>query len=511
MVAEVLASTGKGVEMDFAGGKQHHGWFAKHGFGKVGDARLRPPQVPLERKVDLSRSLSITQMRQSVKPVRPVTTQELASGELGQNPDVEITRRILRGIAGAMGVMVVSCLVLQVLLPDPVRIFPNVARGKEIVGMFGTHFLGLYVVSIAYLLVVSPLFIWKLRGVKDAGDLTILCFQKQNGLKFQIQTTLILGIPFFILWGFLISMQRAGPLSELKNFIPAQFLPFLLFFIGHVTSVVMPLYRSFTLATPGWGKWKRNESTAYARTETVEFLKIEVGEAMGMGTGGRSPGTPVTPSSAGSGAGLVPWRQASQEKGLWDGGSSARNYGKKKWWQIRNRFMLAGNAPGGSRARKSRENLELTMKDFKRVLNSSRLFPLYKKFSASDFSIESALFHEAFAFLRSAVALMVEAGELPPCGTLMLTHDDILSASGAFVSQRGAVVGQFEYIWETFLKEGAMLEIGEVLGDGVRERVREGLESGRVGPDVLGEVAERNVEWMFDKVYPKFLKVYKEL
>ncbi|KAI8846526.1 hypothetical protein BC829DRAFT_398439 [Chytridium lagenaria] len=376
--------------------------------------------------------------------------------EPGQNPDEDVTRRVLKTIALAIGAQMLGCLALQIALPDPVRIIPKVAVGRQMVSLFVSHLLTTYIVAGLYLVVCSPIMIYLLWNVKDA-----------NGIRNQIVTTIVIGIPFFIMW-FLLIFVRNGPHSVLREVLPAPYYPFLLFLIAHITSIVIPLIKSYTSGIPTRKKVGYNALTSLER-----------------GNASKQPKS------------IFPWRtpKSSPKHSTQRVGRTAH---RQPWWH---RLGRAASSPT--------EPLLINEYDFRRVLDDPLLFPSFKKFSASDFSIEPALFHESHIFLRRAVHLMVASNILPPCGTMQVTDDDLSAAAGLSgkVSPRGAVVGQFSYIWETFVKDGALMEVKE-LSAAARDRVREGLSSGVYTADLFDEVAEENFKIMYENVYPKFVRFH---
>ncbi|KAJ3211198.1 hypothetical protein HDU67_004721 [Dinochytrium kinnereticum] len=382
--------------------------------------------------------------------------------EPGANPDREVTRKIIISIGLALIAQAIGCLFLQLLLPDPVRVFPRMAVGREMVPLFTSHLLATYIIAGLYLVVCSPLLLYVLWNVKDA-----------NGIKKQIVTTLVLGTPLFVIW-FILLFVKTGPLGSLKEFIPAPYLPYVLFLVAHITSIVIPLIKSYTTETPSrlkaWTPLKKADSE-----KTLLY----------------SPSQPRTSR-------LYPWRKLDSLSR-----AESQDVRNKEGWL--KKFRLGSKQRSGEGYPTS---LKLTESDFRRVLEDAQLFPSFKKFSAADFSIEAAVFHESHVFLRRAIHLLVESGSLPSCGTLQVTDEDIAAASGRrqgdTISPRGAVVGQFCYIWETFVKVGALMEVKELSKD-ARERVEEGLSSGIYSPDIFDEVAEENFKIMFENVYPKFL------
>ncbi|KAJ3103552.1 hypothetical protein HDU96_009220 [Phlyctochytrium bullatum] len=445
--------------------------------------------------------------------------------ELWSNPEGSINRKIARMILFAMGVQFLGCLALQVLVPEPVQIAPVMAKGQmQIKNIFKTHFLSSYIFCALYLVVFSPIFIYLLRDVKDA-----------SGIRIDIITTLVAGLPLFVLWFFVIFARSL--INNIGMELSGTYIAFLLFLITHITSVVIPVWVSYRIDNILRRKLLEQGAGTACSNETVGTGTTSNGSTAPSWSDTRLIGSSTTGAAGSTTRSKYGWRRHIPEPRKWSDAPPSNQH-RRCWtrfltrlppWLLLHRIgnvSLLDDADadadieegsGGAR----RPRVDLTTKSFHRLLDDPRLFAAFKRFCARDLCIESAVFHESYVFLRRAYGVLIEAGIVSGQGV----HSFFAAGSAKGGAGRGgavedmdpslvdtstpsgAIAGQCHYIWDTFLRNDSPLEIKGVSPE-ARERLEEGLRTGYFSPDLFEEVARENMDYMFYTVYPKFVIAY---
>ncbi|KAJ3179494.1 hypothetical protein HK101_010029 [Irineochytrium annulatum] len=345
---------------------------------------------------------------------------------LGANPEKAVGRRVALVIAAAMLIQIGGCVALQLMLPDPVSIMP-MAMGEASKSIFKTHLLSAYVVAGLYLAMGSPVLLYMLRNVRDA-----------NGIRTDITTTLIVGMPLFVTWLVMLSLPATS--RTINQVLPSTYIPVIVFLTAQFTSIVVPLWRT------------RKGAMIKRARDSVHRV--------------RPHPQPQQPSKRASRL-ASPTSNSSRSK--------RRRRGDDPEW---------GHVP---------PPLSPTEQDFRHVLTTPQLFHSLKRFCATDFTLPSALLHESLTFYRGVIDVMSDQGLLPRTG---------LIADGGVGARN--VIGQIRYIYETFVREGAMSEV-EGLSKGVRRRVERDIEEGRWSVEVFDEVERENEGILFGDVFPKII------
>ncbi|KAJ3165480.1 hypothetical protein HK101_000226 [Irineochytrium annulatum] len=364
----------------------------------------------------------------------------------GRSPEVRVARLIWRFIVVVMGFMAVCNIVVQVVLPGPVAIYPTVAEGWDIVPLFYQHFVLTYAFTTIYVLFVAPLAFLLIRGIQDA-----------NGIKVDVMTSMVAGIPCFGFYLIFTYIPVPWVQSIHNRFLNNCYVVSFFFFVAHFSSVVLPIYnslradRDYRLRHSDSVRSVRHQRSVRRRRTRPHRRPSRV-----------SPSATPTPSS---------FKTDSDAASLED-------------------------IPA----------LDVTIECFQSTLNDPHLFRLFKRFCAQDFSVASALFHEAWALFRQAMASLIESREVPAGGVNRVFGGVVDLGDGQIrvdtTTPIGAQIGFSHYIWETFIEDGTELEV-KALSWEAKGKVEEGLREGVYPPDLFDELAKENRDYMFSDIFPK--------
>ncbi|KAI8837852.1 hypothetical protein BC829DRAFT_436360 [Chytridium lagenaria] len=144
------------------------------------------------------------------------------TSELWLNPEGSVNRKITRMMMVAMTVQFFSTFLLQVLLPDPVRISPMAKGQMEIKNLFKTHLLSSYVEV----------------GIVVFDETVKGCYRHPHRSRPHPRRR----HPIFVLW-FISIFTRRGPTHALSG----TYLVFALLLLTHITSVILPIYNSYRI------------------------------------------------------------------------------------------------------------------------------------------------------------------------------------------------------------------------------------------------------------------------
>ncbi|KAJ3192009.1 hypothetical protein HK101_007185 [Irineochytrium annulatum] len=393
--------------------------------------------------------------------------------ELGANPERVVLRRLFYVIGAAISIQVVACIVLQLAIPDPVRIIPAASGGQSTL-VWTTHLLTSYVAAGLYLIVGSPSMLFLLRNVRDA-----------NGIRTDILLTLVLGFPFFILW-ILVLCVKPVKLAVNNNAFSAAYLPAIVLTIAHITSVVLPLIKSYKNATISLSSDIHTYSETPKRASRLDSMKGSEASTLTR----KYTDTPLKHR-------FVARRRTCLGRLMTFG----RGSGKRRDAE----FAAGHDAPP---LPASREGLARVLADVSRgraesnrdvgaLGDGGRLFRCFKRFCARDFSIEPALLHEALDFYDGIVSVMADIGLVPNRGPIAPNEQ------GMAVN----VIGQIRYVTGTFLEEDAVLAC-VWLSEGARERVVSMVRDGRFEVEMFDEIRRENEDFIFEDIFPKFVRAY---
>ncbi|KAI8846527.1 hypothetical protein BC829DRAFT_266004 [Chytridium lagenaria] len=267
--------------------------------------------------------------------------------EIEAYPEMRFHQKLVWSMGLALLAQVIGCFTLQVMLPNPVSIFPMTA-GDDSSSLFVTHLLSTYIILFLYLVLFTPIFIYLLKDMRDA-----------NGMRFDMMATLIMGIPILLLWViFLILFYvKAIPQTLLCNLL-VEFMPTVLCIGAHITSVVLPLIWTHTAYSivpmecesrwdSGWRNWFSNKKKKTQSAWESSAAEVVMGQARG------SP-ISLLHNTASSSPLLHP---------------SSTSIGKCT-------------------------PLHLTVEDFARVMHDIELYSKFKRFAARDLSMDCILLHD---------------------------------------------------------------------------------------------------------------------
>ncbi|KAJ3101575.1 hypothetical protein HDU97_001254 [Phlyctochytrium planicorne] len=403
--------------------------------------------------------------------------------DLGRDPEQWLGSAMGRIIIIALVAMIGGCIALQILNPKPVRLSP-MAINPELRKMVKTHLLTLEVVGGMFLMVFVPGFLYTIWHVRDV-----------NGIKFDIMVTLFTSIPSLISWALYLFMVT----DKVKE-IPVMYFSGILFPIVHVTSVVLPIARSYHTHLRIF--MMHQEDSNPALFSSIEKAKNSTLER----------------------AKKVVYKEDFED--------------------------MEGGKVGKDENQASRPPIKMSTTEvqFERMLADPKLMEQFRTVSARDFSYTRVMLYDACMEVKalledslpsrsptsvmSSSTLFIDDFNFTSPSTLVAPASfamttEIKSPPTILVRDMGLVVGglstkdfddagmtdakimvvkRCHEIWRVFLKKGGLMEVE--ISEGAKERVKNQIQNGRFDRSVLDEVMTENTEILFKDVFPKFVRAY---
>ncbi|KAJ3411452.1 hypothetical protein HDV05_002187 [Chytridiales sp. JEL 0842] len=367
---------------------------------------------------------------------------------LVSNLEKAVNTYVAKAISCAMIVQLLETLILTIVLPEPVSIYPTVSMGDSNDRIYYAHFIGMYIVILCTLFIVYPGIIYLIRNVQDA-----------NGCKRDIIISFTIGIPFMAAWFILVLIARFSPvISNIKNFLPPSALVICICLSVHLSSVILPLWNSYQLD-------KQRE-----RMKQEEDLKKKK-------------------RAAARGA-LKRVSKVFKHRSDSFSSSSSKQIVLPVFLQ--------------------QFNPDFSYESFIGVLRDPVMAVKFKKFAAADFNIEAAIFHESVIFLQKAFDVLTEMGQIDYYGTLLDSYH--LPDTGSIDISTGtsqqlqnsitdspameALEGQFLYIYNTFIMPGSLMEV-KCLSPTVKYEIEVAIMEHRYDRDLFQKADQQTLRYLF--------------